>query len=205
MLFEGQRAGQIVDAHHRKVLRPGPAGETLGVGMVENVLVAVRHHRAAAVPAAPADDVHGSGAEGVGVAHHRADVEVVLPVLHRHVERMAARVQVLHDGLVAPVAIAVDDVAAVTGGQQFGIEAGILRPGLGVRSHAGGLGIAFAGGLGIAFAGGPGIAAVATETARDGRPATRRPGAHRDGTTTQATTQYWQPTATATFRCHTSW
>ena len=52
-----------------------------------------------------------------------ADVEVVLPVLDRDVERVAARVEVGDDRLVAPVAVAVDDVAAVAVREQLGVEA----------------------------------------------------------------------------------
>ena len=52
-------------------------------------------------------------AEGVGVAHHRADVEVVAPVLDRDVERVPAAVEVGDDRLHPPVPVAVDDVAAV--------------------------------------------------------------------------------------------
>ena len=56
--------------------------------MVFDVLVAVGDHRAALVPAATADDVHGVGDERVGAAHDRADVHVVLPVLDGDVERV---------------------------------------------------------------------------------------------------------------------
>ena len=69
------------------------------VGVVPDVLVAVGDHRPAAVPPPPADDVHLGGQERVGVAHDRADVEVVLPVLDGDVERVPALVEVGDDRL----------------------------------------------------------------------------------------------------------
>ena len=67
--------------------RRGPRHEVLDGRVVAHVLVAVGDHGAPPVPAAPPDDVHLGGQEGVGVAHDRADVHVVLPVLDGHVER----------------------------------------------------------------------------------------------------------------------
>ena len=51
-------------------------------------------------------------------AHDRADVEVVLPVLDRHVEVVPAGVEVGDDRLEPPVAVAVHDVAPVALGEQ---------------------------------------------------------------------------------------
>ena len=96
--------------------------------MVDDVLVAVGDHGTAAVPAALADDVHLGGGEGVGGAHDRADVEVVLPVLDRDVEGVAAGVEVGDDRLEPPVAVAVDDVAAVAVLEQLGVVALVGRP-----------------------------------------------------------------------------
>ena len=100
-----------------------PRRELVDVRVVADVLVAVGDHRAAPVPAAVADDVHLGGQERVGVAHDGADVEVVLPVLDRDVERVPARVEVGDDRLAAPVAVAVDDVAGVAVGEQLGVQA----------------------------------------------------------------------------------
>ena len=76
------------------------------------------------------------GEERVGVAHDGADVEVVAPVLDRHVERVASAVEVGDDRLDAPVAVAVDDVAAIAAGEQLGVESGVVGPGLGVGADA---------------------------------------------------------------------
>ena len=98
------------------------------VGVVAHVLVAVGHHRAAPVPPPVADDVHLGGQEGVGAAHDRADVEVVLPVLDRDVEVVATGVEVGDDRLHRPVAVAVDDVAPVALGEQLRVVLLTLGP-----------------------------------------------------------------------------
>lgn len=56
----------------------------------------------------------------------------MLPVLDGDVERVPAPIEIGHDRVVAPVAVGVDDVAAISGGQQLGVESGILGPGTGV-------------------------------------------------------------------------
>jgi hypothetical protein len=104
--------------------------------VVADVLVAVGDHRAAAVPAAAAHDVDLRRQERVRVAHDRSDVEVVLPVLDRDVERVPARVEVGHDRVAPPVAVAVDDVAPVALGEQLRVKPGVVRPGLGVGADA---------------------------------------------------------------------
>jgi hypothetical protein len=58
----------------------------------------------------------------------------VAPVLDGDVERMPAVVEVGDDRLDSPVAVAVDDVAAVAPSQQVGVEPRVVGPGLGVRS-----------------------------------------------------------------------
>ena len=68
------------------------------------------------------------GEERVGGADDRADVEVVLPVLDRDVEVVAPLVEIRDHRVASPVAIAVDDVAPVTLGEQLGIEARVVRP-----------------------------------------------------------------------------
>jgi len=85
--------------------------------VVPHVLVSVGHHRAATVPPPLADDVHLRGAERVGAADDRADVHVVLPVLDGDVKRMPVLIEVGHDRGHRPVAVAVDDVAAITVGE----------------------------------------------------------------------------------------
>jgi hypothetical protein len=100
------------------------------------VLVPVGDHRPAPVPPAVADDDDLAGEEGVGRADDRADVQVVPPVLDGDRERMTPGVQVGDDRLDGPVAVAVDDVAAVTVAQQLAVEARVLRPRQRVRADA---------------------------------------------------------------------
>ncbi|GAA2505173.1 hypothetical protein Ahu01nite_041830 [Winogradskya humida] len=62
------------------------------------------------------------GEEGVGVADHRADVEVVLPILDRDVEGVPALIEVGHHSLALPVAIPVDDIAPIPFDKELGVE-----------------------------------------------------------------------------------
>ncbi len=69
------------------------------------------------------------GQEGVRGADDGADVEVVLPVLDRHVESVASRVQVGDDGLTAPIAVGVHHIATVAVAQQLPIPVLVGREG----------------------------------------------------------------------------
>ncbi len=124
------RSRQHVDADQWEPGPVRPRDEPGHVLVVVHVLIPVGHHRPPPVPSALADDVDRGGQERVGVADHRADVEVVLPVLDRDVERMTAGVEIGHDGLTGPVSVSVDNVAPVPVAQQLGIEAGVVRPGV---------------------------------------------------------------------------
>ena len=63
--------------------------------------------------------MEGRGVEGVGGPDHRADVEVVLPVLDRDMEPVPGPVQVRDDRLEPPVPVAVRDIAAVAVPEQL--------------------------------------------------------------------------------------
>jgi len=104
---------------------------------VIEVLVALGHHRSTSVPAAAAHDVNGGGEEGVGAAYDGADVGVAGPVLDGDMKRVPSGIEVLDDGLDSPVAETIDYVAAISFGQELGIEAWIVRPGGGVGSDPG--------------------------------------------------------------------
>src|SRR3954453_16401605 len=104
------------------------AGEIGHRRVMSDVLVAVGHHRAPTVPPTVPDDVHLSREKGVGRTHDRADVEVVLPVLDRHVKVVSAAVEVGDDGLHRPVPIPVHDVAPVTFSEQSRVVLLTARP-----------------------------------------------------------------------------
>jgi len=57
--------------------------------------------------------VHLFGEESVGSSHYGADVEVMLPVFNRHVKFVALGIEVGDNRIHLPVAVLVDDVAAV--------------------------------------------------------------------------------------------
>ena len=110
--------GHVVDGDHRQARSGGEAQQLGGGVVVAQPLVAVGDHGAAAIPAAPADDVDGVDGERVGGAHHPADVGVVAEVLDRHMQRVSALVDVGDDRLTRPVPVGVDDVAGVAVAQQ---------------------------------------------------------------------------------------
>ena len=95
-----QRHGprQVVDA--RRPRTPSALSQSANSATVAwwcTCQIAVGDHGPTAVPAASADDVHAADIEGVGRAHHRADVEVVLPVLDGDVQRVPGLIEIGDD------------------------------------------------------------------------------------------------------------
>ena len=126
----------VVNRHDRQATRSRPLDEGVDVNVVVQVEVSVCRHRAPAIPTVRPDDVHGMSEKGVGVADDRTDVEVVLPVLDRHMESVAVAVQVSHDRVDRPVAVPIKYVATVACSEEFGIEVRFGRPWLWVRADA---------------------------------------------------------------------
>ena len=96
--------------------------------MVVNVQVAIGDHRTASIPPSSAQDVHPGHVERIGGAHHRTDVEVVLPVLDGDVQWTTTGVKFGDDRLDTPVAIPINDIAPVTVLQQVWVQPCILWP-----------------------------------------------------------------------------
>ena len=117
--FDRHRARQIVYRHDRSSV--SRSDQVRDAGDMSHVLIAVSHHGAPPIPPAPTDDDHFGGQEGVRRAHDGADVQIVTPVLDRDRELVATAIEVRDDGLNSPISIAVDDVAAITLGEQLGI------------------------------------------------------------------------------------
>lgn len=105
-----------------------PGEEVGNVGMVVNVQVAIGDHRTASIPPSSAQDVHPGHVERIGGAHHRTDVEVVLPVLDSDVQWTTTGVKFGDDRLDTPVAIPINDIAPVTVLQQVWVQPCILWP-----------------------------------------------------------------------------
>ena len=138
VVLQPHRAGHVVDRDDGQTGVRGEGQQVSGGVVVAQPLVAVGHHGAAPVPAAPADDVHGVDGERVGGPHHRADVGVVAEVLDRDVQRVPALVDVGDDRLARPVPVGVDDVAGVAVAQQLGVVARIVGQRPLPRTDAGG-------------------------------------------------------------------
>ena len=78
-----------------------------------NVLVAVSHHGAAAIPPFTSHDVHFFGKERVRRAHNGADIEIMRQVFNRHMECVPARIKIRNDRVESPIPILIDHIAGV--------------------------------------------------------------------------------------------
>ena len=129
--LQGLGPGAVVDADDLIALGPRPGEQLAGLGVVAHVQVAVGDHGAALVPAASADDVDAGHVEGVGTAHDGADIEVLADILDGDVQPVGPGGQIGADGRDGQVAVPVDDIAPVAGGEQLAVVAGVGGPGLG--------------------------------------------------------------------------
>ena len=68
-------------------------------------------------------------------AYHRANIQIMLPILNRHMKIMAARIQVSNNRVHRPVTILIHHVTAVTLTQQLLIPMVALRPRTLPRAH----------------------------------------------------------------------
>ena len=124
----GTEPGRLSTPTSGRLFGGAQAANSVDRVVVAQVLVAIGHHRAAAVPALAPDDVDLGGEESVRRPHDRADVEVVLPVLDRDVERVAPQIEVGDDRFELPVAVAVGHVAPVAVLEQLLVVLRIGRP-----------------------------------------------------------------------------
>ena len=99
-------------------------------------MVTVCDHGATPVPSSLADDMHLGGQKRVGGADDGPDIEVVLPVLDGYMECVAMRIEIGDDRFIRPVAVLVDNVAAVAMSQQVAVEPRVIRPGFWVGPDA---------------------------------------------------------------------
>ena len=90
-----------------------PLREGRDVVVMRHVQVPIGDHGPASIPAPIAHNMNSGDVEGIGRAHDRPDIEIVLPVLNSDVERVAPRIQVGDDFRQPPVAVLIDDVAPV--------------------------------------------------------------------------------------------
>jgi len=104
--------------------------------MMVHVQVLVGDHCAALVPVSLTDDVHTSDVERVRSAHDCTDVQVMLPVLDRDLQRIPMRIEVRADCLPGPLPVLVNDVAPIAICQQLGVELVTCRPWLRMRPDA---------------------------------------------------------------------
>src|SRR5690606_18714596 len=80
--FQGNGVREDIDPQDRQRSFLRPSNKFLHRRMMTHVLVTIRNHCTASVPPAASNDMDFLGQEGIGAAHHGADVHVVLPVLN---------------------------------------------------------------------------------------------------------------------------
>jgi hypothetical protein len=120
------RTGHVVDPDDANSPLMGPGTQSRDGVMVTDVLIAIGDHRTSPIPPLATDDVDLLGQKGIRGANDRSDVEVVLEILDRNVERMPFGVEIRDDRLEFPIPVLIDHVAVVAIAQQIGIEPRII-------------------------------------------------------------------------------
>lgn len=90
--------------------------------------VLIGDHRATTVPPTFAHDVHPGCVECIRGSDDGADVQIMLPILDRHMERVSTRIEIGDDGRIRPVAILITDVAPISVLEEFAIESIVIGP-----------------------------------------------------------------------------
>lgn len=127
-VLDGRRSRDIVNSDHGIPRLLGPFEEIGGLGVVVQVEVAIGDHGAAAIPPPSSHDVNPRDVVGVGGAHDRPNVEVVIEVFESHSERVTAAVKVGDNSLQPPVPVAVWDVSAIPVGKEYRVVVVAGRP-----------------------------------------------------------------------------
>ncbi len=122
------RAGDVVDTDDTQVMRSRPIEKLVNRGVVNHVLVSVGHHRPALVPAPAPHYVYGVREKGVRGSNNRPNVEVMLPILDRHVESVTFGIEISDNRFHCPIAVFVDDVAGVAVFEERWVEVWVVRP-----------------------------------------------------------------------------
>ena len=112
--LKGNRAFDVVDANQDHGVLIAPTLESLDIGVMEDGQVLVCHHRATSVPIALSDDMDSRDIEGIRRPYDRSDIEIVLPVLDRDMQWSAAGIKISDDLLDLPIAVLIEDVAAIS-------------------------------------------------------------------------------------------
>jgi hypothetical protein len=113
-----------------------PLGEIFSRFVVADVLVSVRHHRTAPVPALSPDDVDLRGGKSIRRPHYGADIEVVLEIFNGYVKGVPSFIEIGDDRFHRPVPVFIGNISSVPEFKEFGIEPIIRRPWLRVRANA---------------------------------------------------------------------
>jgi hypothetical protein len=79
----------VVNRNNRQLVLGGIGNERFDALMVHNMLISIGHHGPAAIPSPAPHDVDGVSEKRVRCANNGPNVQIVLPVLNRHVKQVS--------------------------------------------------------------------------------------------------------------------
>jgi len=120
--FHRYRALHVIDGHQWERLLLRKLKQVVDGRVMQHMLVAVGDHGATFIPASAPDNVDRVGKKRVCAPDNRPDIQVVLPVLNRDMEAMAASVEIRDDGFHRPIAVLINHIARVAVGEEFCVK-----------------------------------------------------------------------------------
>ena len=133
--LQGHRIRKNINTNNLQTLSLRPRHKILNRRMMTHMLITIRHHRTTTIPAATPNNMDLLRQHRIRSTHHRANIQIMLPILNRHMKIMAARIQVSNNRVHRPVTVLIHHVTAVALTQQLLIPMVTLRPRALPRAH----------------------------------------------------------------------
>ena len=133
--LQRHRIRKNINTNNLQTLSLRPRHKILNRRMMTHMLITIRHHRTTTIPAATPNNMDLLRQHRIRSTHHRANIQVMLPILNRHMKIMAARIQISNNRVHRPVTILIHHVTAVALTQQLLIPMVTLRPRALPRAH----------------------------------------------------------------------
>ena len=133
--LQRHRIRKNINTNNLQTLSLRPRHKILNRRMMTHMLITIRHHRTTTIPAATPNNMDLLRQHRIRRAYHRANIQIMLPILNRHMKIMAARIQVSNNRVHRPVTVLIHHVTAVALTQQLLIPVVALGPRALPRSH----------------------------------------------------------------------
>ena len=133
--LQGHRIRENINTNNLQALTLRPRHKILNRRMMTHMLITIRHHRTTTIPTATPNNMDLLRQHRIRGTHHRANIQVMLPILNRHMKIMAARIQVSNNRVHRPVTVLIHHVTAVALTQQLLIPVVALGPRALPRAH----------------------------------------------------------------------